>query len=288
MKTLYFDCFSGISGDMTLGALLDLGVDTEVLLEGIKSLGIDGYEIKIEKKLKNGIAGTELTVVLEGEHGHSHDHDHGHSHNHEDHSHDHPHHAHAHNHEHHHAHAHSHENSHEHRTLAVIEEIIDKSTLKDRVKSLSKKIFGVVAEAEGKIHGKPASEVHFHEVGAVDSIIDIIGAAICIDHLGVDRILFSKLPLSHGFVKCQHGIIPLPAPATLEILKGVPVYYSKYSFELVTPTGAAIAKALADGFDIEEDLIVESIGYGLGKKTYEVPNALRVVLFNEKKNHRMR
>jgi uncharacterized protein (TIGR00299 family) protein len=161
--------------------------------------------------------------------------------------------------------------------------MIDNSSLNDNVKHLSKKIFRIIGEAEGKIHGRPLEEVHFHEVGAVDSIVDIVGTAICIDALKPDKIVFSRIPLSKGFVKCAHGLFPLPAPASLEILKDVPVYFTDVKFELVTPTGAGIVKALADGFEDSGDMVIEKIGYGLGKKTYEKPNVLRTYLYSEKK-----
>lgn len=281
MRTLYFDCFSGISGDMTVGALLDVGADEKALLEGLEKLKVDGYRIKIEKKLKNGISGTDFSVILEDHeeyeeheyHEHHHDgHDHDHDHNHDHHV-----------HEHNHGHLHVHNDAHVHRNMSDIEKIINDSGLNERIRKLALKIFKLVAEAEGRIHGKPAEEVHFHEVGAVDSIVDIIGTAICIDSLDVERIVFSSLPLSRGFVRCQHGVFPLPAPATLEILKDVPVYYTDVNFELVTPTGAAIAKGLAEEFGMVGEMEVERIGYGLGKKTYEIPNVLRVMLFNSKK-----
>lgn len=285
MRTLYFDCFSGISGDMTVGALLDLGADEKVLLEGLKQLKVGGYQIKIEKKLKNGISGTDFSVILDDEHHNHEEHEHAHEHNHDEHSHEHHDHDHDHDHEHehHHEHQHTHNDEHVHRNMGDIERIINESELNERVRKLSIDMFKLVAEAEGKIHGKPAEEVHFHEVGAIDSIVDIIGTAICIDNLAVDRIVFSSLPLSKGFVKCQHGMFPLPAPATLEILKNVPVYYTDINFELVTPTGAAIAKGLADEFGMVGELEAEKIGYGLGKKTYDIPNVLRVVLFSSKK-----
>ncbi|KUO70777.1 MAG: hypothetical protein APF77_07630 [Clostridia bacterium BRH_c25] len=273
MRTLYFDCFSGISGDMTVGALLDIGADEKVLLEGLEQLKVEGYRIKVERKLKNGISGTDFSVLLEGHHEHEHEHNHNHDHNH----------SHEHNHEH--EHHHQHDTEHVHRNVGDIEEIISHSGLNERVRKLSTDMFRLVAEAESKIHGKPVEEVHFHEVGAIDSIVDIIGTAICIDNLDVERIVFSSLPLSRGFVKCQHGMFPLPAPATLEILKDVPVYYTDINFELVTPTGAAIAKGLADEFGMVGELEVDRIGYGLGKKTYEIPNVLRVVLFNSKKKN---
>jgi pyridinium-3,5-bisthiocarboxylic acid mononucleotide nickel chelatase len=261
MRTLYFDCFSGISGDMTVGALLDIGADEKALLDGLSQLKVEGYEIKIEKKLKNGISGTDFSVILEEDHDYAVEHEH-HMHDGE-HDNDHLHHEHEHSHEHPHAHEHKHNTKHVHRNMGDIERIINDSRLSARAKKLSMEMFRLVAEAEGKIHGKPAGEVHFHEVGAVDSIVDIIGTAICIDNLNVDRIVFSSLPLSKGFVKCQHGVFPLPAPATLEILKNVPVYYTDINFELVTPTGAAIAKGLADEFGMVGELEVEKIGYGL-------------------------
>jgi pyridinium-3,5-bisthiocarboxylic acid mononucleotide nickel chelatase len=281
MRTLYFDCFSGISGDMTVGALLDIGADEKALLDGLSQLKVEGYEIKIEKKLKNGISGTDFSVILEEDHDYAVEHEH-HMHDGEQ-DNDHLHHEHEHSHEHPHAHEHKHNTKHVHRNMGDIERIINDSRLSARAKKLSMEMFRLVAEAEGKIHGKPAGEVHFHEVGAVDSIVDIIGTAICIDNLNVDRIVFSSLPLSKGFVKCQHGVFPLPAPATLEILKNVPVYYTDINFELVTPTGAAIAKGLADEFGMVGELEVEKIGYGLGKKTYEIPNVLRVMIFSSKK-----
>lgn len=285
MRTLYFDCFSGISGDMTVGALLDLGADENKLIEGLKSLNIGGYDLKIEKQLKNGIMGTSFTVILEGEEAHEHHHDH-HEHEHE---HEHTHEAHNsghHSHDHHeHEQEHTHaERSHEHRGYKDIAHMIDHSNLNDNIKKISKEIFEVIAMAEGKIHGKPMEEVHFHEVGAVDSIIDIVGTAICMDSLNIDEVLFSKIPLSRGFVRCAHGIFPLPAPAAMEILKEVPIYYSDVNFELVTPTGAGIVKALGNGFGEPENGTIEMIGYGLGKKTYDVPNVLRAVIFNKKKS----
>ena len=276
MRTLYFDCFSGISGDMTVGALLDIGADEKVLLEGLKQLKVDGYQIKVEKKLKNGISGTDFSVLLEEQHDHEDHEEHSHAHAHEHHHYDHE-------NEHHHEHQQVQNHEHVHRNMGDIERIINESGLNQRVQKLSIDMFRLVAEAEGKIHGKPAAEVHFHEVGAIDSIVDIIGTAICIDNLAADKIVFSSLPLSKGFVKCQHGVFPVPAPATLEILKNVPVYYTDINFELVTPTGAAIAKGLADEFGMVGELETERIGYGLGKKTYEIPNVLRVVLFNSKK-----
>lgn len=240
---LYFDCFSGISGDMTVGALIDIGVPEEYLIEELKMLGIDDeYELIISKQVKNGIQGTDFDVILKEHHHDDHDH---HSHG---------------------------------RNLRDIEELIDKSKLNDNVKEISKKIFMLIAEAEAKVHGMGLYEVHFHEVGAVDSIVDIVGAAICIDYLKPTKIIASPINTGKGFVRCQHGLIPVPAPATCEILKGVPIYSDEREMELTTPTGAAILKALASEFKELKGLKINRVGYGCGKRNTEKPNLVRVSL----------
>lgn len=246
-RILFFDCFSGISGDMTVGALLDLGIDQEQFLNEMKKLQVDGYKLEIKKSTKKGITGTDFHVILT--HHHHDDEDHHH---------------------------------HDHRNLHDVERIIDESELKEHVKVMSKKIFRLVAEAEAKIHGKPLEEVHFHEVGAMDSIVDIVGTAICMDLLEVDEVYASPLHVGTGFVHCAHGVFPVPAPATLEILKGVPVYNKGIETELVTPTGAAIVKAFSDGFGDIPAMEIHKIGYGLGKKDLEIPNVLRVCLGEKK------
>ncbi len=298
-RILYFDCLSGISGDMTIGALLDLGIDKDEFLEELKKIKIDGYKIEIKKGQKNGITGTDFNVILEHENNHDH-----HSHNNENdhchhehlHSHDDNSHIHEHNHNHdefkehdhihqghtHHSHANAHNHSHVHRNLHDIEHIINKSDLNENVKKMSKEIFSYVAISEAKIHDKPLNEVHFHEVGAVDSIIDIIGAAICIDKLNVDEIYSSPLHIGTGFVNCAHGRIPVPAPATLEILKNIPLYSTGVRSELVTPTGAAIIKAIAKDFIPIPEMTIQEIGYGLGKKDLEITNVLRVNIGKKK------
>lgn len=266
MRVLYFDCFSGISGDMTLGALLDCGIDGEKFKNELSRLNIDGYKIEITRGMKNGISGTDVKVILDSDdhHGHDmlHDHDHGHDH---DHSID------------------GHSHTHVHRNLSDIEKIIDDSTLNDRVKELSKHMFEKVALSEARIHGKDVEEVHFHEVGAVDSIIDIVGTAICMDELKADRFMSSPVNTGMGFVKCQHGIIPVPGPAALEMLKGVPVYSMDINTELVTPTGAAIISTLCSEFGPLPHMVVERCGYGCGKKELEIPNLLRVIIGEDKK-----
>lgn len=268
MRIIYFDCFSGISGDMSVAALLDLGVPQDYLITNLNKLGIsDEYEIIIRKDIKCGIEGTDFNVILkEFEHPIHIDNDHDHDN--EENTYE----------QHEQLHIeHKHEENHG-RNLFVIEGLIDKSDLNDNVKAISKEIFMKVAEAESIVHGKSIYEVHFHEVGAVDSIIDIVGAAICIDYLKPDRIISSPINTGSGFVKCQHGIIPVPAPATVHILKDVPIYCDDREFELTTPTGAAIIKVLADEFKKLPCIRSKRVGYGCGKRDTEKPNLLRVIL----------
>lgn len=275
MKVLYYDCFCGISGDMNLGALLDLGVDKDYLLQELGKLPVDSeYEMKINKAVKMGITGTKVDVILKHP-----DHDqHSHSdmpHSHDDHSHD----GHSHTNEEVHVHQHSdgaHE--HQHRNLQDIERIINGSGLNDQVKKLSLDMFERIARAEAKIHGKSLEEVHFHEVGAIDSIVDMVGAAIAIDYLKVERIMASPVQVGGGFVKCAHGLFPVPAPATMEILKDIPIKSGLVPFETTTPTGAAILAANVEKFSDKMEFSVERIGYGIGNRDLEVPNVLRVYL----------
>lgn len=277
MRTIYFDCFSGISGDMAVGALLDLGVPQDYLISSLDKLGIsDEYKIVISKSVKCGIEGTDFNVILENNglvHAHKseneHECEHLEKHNH--------HHEHGHDH----MHTTSHEDHHHGRNLFVIEGIIDKSDLNDNIKRISKEIFKKVAEAEALVHGKSIYEVHFHEVGAVDSIVDIVGAAICIDYLKPDRVISSPINTGSGFVKCQHGVIPVPAPATMQILRDVPIYCDEREFELTTPTGAAIIKVLANEYKKLPFIKAKRIGYGCGKRNTEKPNLLRVILAEE-------
>jgi uncharacterized protein (TIGR00299 family) protein len=239
VKILYYDCFSGISGDMNLAAMLDLGVDSDFLRSELDKLGLgDEFELKISADMRKGISGVRVDVVLK-----------------------------------HHPHGHHH-----HRNLKDIENIINGSTLDGRVKTTALDIFMKVAEAESKIHVKGLYEVHFHEVGATDSIIDIVGAAICFHALGVDEVYSSPLELGGGMVKCAHGLMPVPAPATSEILKDVPVTIGKVNKETTTPTGAAIIKTLTDKFCTAAGFSIKKTGYGIGHNDNEVPNVLRVFL----------
>src|SRR5699024_6997545 len=240
MRTLYFDCFSGLSGDMVIGALIDAGADPDVLVKGLEKLHIeDEYELKWNKVIKNGITSTKFDVILKDDHGHSHDDDH-----HE--------HSHSHDHDHHH---------HHHRTYRHIKTMIETSDLSEQVKNTALDIFKKIAQAEGQIHGVPLEDVHFHEVGAVDSIIDIVGAAILLDHLNVDVIKASQIPVGSGQIHIDHGIYPVPAPATLEILRGLPIATSELKAELTTPTGAAVAAVMVDDFTTLPAMTVDAIGY---------------------------
>ena len=250
MKTLYFDCFSGISGDMTLAALIDLGVDKDLLIHELQKLNLPGWKIEFSQVSKHGIGAKQTDVILD-EHTHSHSHHH--------HSHD--------------------EHSHEHRTMADIVVLIDNSSISEKAKDLSKRIFMRLAIAEAKIHGTTPDKVHFHEVGAVDSIIDIVGVAICLDILSPDRIYSSILRDGYGFVKCQHGTIPVPVPAVVEMLadRGVNFRQADIEGELITPTGAAIILETAESFGTMPEMKILKTGYGAGKKDFSIPNVLRVV-----------
>ncbi|MGV8057210.1 MAG: nickel pincer cofactor biosynthesis protein LarC [Smithellaceae bacterium] len=239
MKVLYYDCFSGISGDMNLGAMIDLGVDPDYLLSELKKLNIGEYQVEITQDKRKGITGTRVEVVvnpvLSGQ-------------------------------------------VMQERTFTDISRIIGKSDLSTKVKDISLNIFTRIAVAEGKIHGCKADDVHFHEVGAVDSIVDIAGAAICLDYLSPDTIISSPVQLGGGFVRCAHGILPVPAPATVEILQGIPVKTGAVPFETTTPTGAAILAATVDVFTEELDFTPQKIGYGIGHRDTDIPNVLRAYL----------
>lgn len=290
MSTLYLDCFSGISGDMVIGALIHAGADPMILEKELKKLNIEEeYQLKWQEVNKNGITAVKFDVLITekagGSHHHEHSEDasdyHGHSHDHHnegEHSHIHDHlHDDGHEHEHHH-----HEHSHHHhgqRNYQEIVRMIEGSDLTGHVKSMAIKIFTIIGEAEGRIHGVPLERVHFHEVGAVDSIVDIVGTAILIDQLNITEVKSAQVPLGKGKIHIDHGIYPVPAPATLEILKGIPVYAGEVDGELTTPTGAAIAASLANEFTSIPAMKIQSIGYGAGTKTFkDHPNVLRALI----------
>jgi hypothetical protein len=274
MKTLYLDIFSGISGDMLLGALIDLGVDPHKLERELKKLKLDGYHLHVSRKQKSGIEGVKFDVHLVDAHEH---HD-GHEHQHDDHDHGHHHHGHDHHHEHDEEHEHHHDDS---RTFAEIKKLITRSKLSPWVKKKSVAVFQRIAEAEGKIHGMPPEKVHFHEVGAVDSIVDIVGTGIALEMLGKPHVLAAPVVEGVGWVCCAHGRFPIPAPATLAILgaRGIGITQTDEPHELVTPTGAALLAEFAESFGPMSGLVAERIGFGLGTRDHHTrPNVLRAVL----------
>ena len=286
MKTLYLDIFSGIAGDMFIAALLDLGVDAKKLERELRKLKLAGYHLHIARGQKSAIAGIKFDVHLA--HDHDHDHAHGHDRHHEpDHEH---HHGHEHSHEHGHHHTHDHAQAEHHheeqRNFSEIKKIISRSQLSAWVKQKSIAVFQRIAEAEGKIHGLPPNEVHFHEVGAVDSIVDIVGAAIALELLGKPRVIAAPVVEGTGWIKCAHGRFPVPAPATLAILgaRKIPVTQCEEPHELVTPTGAALLAEFVESFGAMENLVAEKIGFGLGTRDNQTrPNVLRAVLGTQSK-----
>ena len=301
MKIAYFDCFSGISGDMFLGSLIHAGLDPNALEAELRKLPLDGWHLHIDTTHRHAIAATRFEVHTDESdhahdaHGHSHshehshdghhhhgDHKHGHDHAHGDHAHAHGDHTHKHDHDHHHApDGHTHE--HPHRGLDAITKIIQASALSDGVKETALRIFDRLADAESAAHQVPKDEIHFHEVGAVDAIIDIVGASVAVHLLGIEEIVASPLPIGRGFVKCAHGLMPIPVPGTLELLKNVPVYPTEINRELITPTGAAIITTLASGFGAHPEMTIEAVGYGAGKRDLkEQPNMLRVTIGKKK------
>ncbi len=234
MVVAYFDCFSGIAGDMILGALIDAGFKVSVLEKELKKLDLTGYRIKTQTVSYNHIAGTDINIEIKEVHSH--------------------------------------------RSLSDIKNLIKNSELEEQIKQKSIKIFQRLGEAESKVHDIPIEEVHFHEVGAVDAIIDIVGSVIGIKNLGIKEVYCSPLPMGKGFVKCSHGILPIPAPATVELVKGIPVYSDERKQELVTPTGAAIITTIADQFGNMPLMKINKIGHGSGKNKSEYPNLLRIFL----------
>jgi uncharacterized protein (TIGR00299 family) protein len=285
MRVAYFDCFAGISGDMTLGALIDAGADVETLREGLASLNLPPWRLEVGQTERHGLGATDVEVIV-GErpaggaptiqppgapdeaHGHDHGHRHGHHHQHkhgdvED------------------EHEHDEEHSHGHgatRGLAEIRGLIRGSTLPERVREQGEAIFTRLAEAEARVHRVSVETVHFHEVGAVDSIVDVLGSVYALHVLGVEQVVASHLPVGHGFIRAAHGLLPVPAPATAELLKGVPLRSVDVEGELVTPTGAALVTSLASRFGSMPNLRLEAVGYGAGKKRFPFPNLLRVLI----------
>lgn len=278
-KILYLDCASGISGDMTVGALLDLGASREKLEKALDSLGVSGYHLHFGRTKKCGIDAYDFDVHLEEEghaHGHhEHEHEHEHSHVHEKIGNDH----------------HDHMHPHVHRNIKDIFKIIDRLEASERVKDMSRHMFEIVAKAESKAHAVPVEEVHFHEVGAIDSIVDVISAAFCLDDLGIQRVVVSPLSEGHGFARCQHGLMPVPVPATANIVaaEGLELKLRDVEGEMVTPTGAAIAAAFRTEDALPKSYKIEKIGIGAGNKDFDHANILRaMILIDETRGEKHR
>ena len=231
----YFDCFCGISGDMTLGAFIDIGVPLSWLKNSLEKLPLKDFDISVESIFRNGIKAQRVNVLTK--------------------------------------------DNLKSRHYSEIKALVQNSHLSRKVKQKSLEIFEKIATAESEIHGQPKEKVHFHETGGIDAIVDIAGTALCLEYLCIEKVIASKIPLGTGFVSCQHGTLPVPAPATISILKGVPVYGTKIPHELVTPTGAAIITSLADSFENIPDMIVKKTGYGAGKRDLKtIPNLLRIII----------
>ena len=270
--TLYFECNSGISGDMAVASMIDLGIDQERLIRTLRSIPADGFDIRISRVYKSGIEVCDFDVVLE-EDNHDHDMDYLYGESHHDH------------HHHHddvgcsHGHHHDHGDHHVHRGLPEILKIIDGTDMTDGARRIAVRMFTILAEAEAEAHGTTVDKVHFHEVGALDSIADIIALAHCIDEISPEHVCFSELYEGTGTVRCQHGVIPVPAPAVLSIVTrfGLPIRISDSKGEYVTPTGAAFAAAVRDS-DVPDRMIVRKVGMGAGKRITDRPGFVRAMI----------
>ncbi len=280
MKTLYFDCAMGAAGDMLTAALLELHPDPAGFVTRLNSLGLPGVEFRAEPSVKCGIRGTHMRVLVHGEeegfgikdqgsgdapheHEHSHDHEHGHSHDHE------------------HGHSHDHENGHSHRhnDLHGIGHLVrDHLELPEAVRNDVLAVYGLIAEAESKVHGVPVEQIHFHEVGALDAVADVTAVCLLMRELAPDRVLASPVHVGSGQVRCAHGLMPVPAPAAAELLKGVPIYGGEISGELCTPTGAALLKYYVNSFGAMPPMRVSAVGYGMGTKDFPAANCVRALL----------
>lgn len=299
---LYLECYSGISGDMMVASLLDLGASKEVLNKALESLPVAGFKIEISRVLKNGLDACDFNVILDekyenhdhdmnylyGEHNHHHnDEHHHHDHDHDkEHHHDHSHHKHDKEHHHDeddHSHEHNDSHHHEHRGLSDIIAIIENTNITKNAKEIAVNIFNILGKAEATAHGVSIDEVHFHEVGAVDSIVDIIAVAVCLDNLQIEEVIVPVLYEGSGFIRCQHGLIPVPVPAVSNIVSNnkLKLHITNIQAELVTPTGAAIVAAIKTEDKLPHEFSIKKIGLGAGKRNYERPSILRAMLIED-------
>ena len=261
MKTLYLECSMGAAGDMLTAALLELIADRQKFVDRMNNLGLPGVYVEAEPAVKCGITGTHMKVTVDGEEEESLD---VHSHHHE------------HDHEHHHEHDHDHE--HHHASAADIEALIDRLAVSERVKADAKAVYALIAEAESQVHGRPVSEIHFHEVGTMDAVTDVVSVCLLMEMIAPDEVIASPVHVGSGHVRCMHGILPVPAPATALILQDVPIYGGQIRGELCTPTGAALLKHFVSRFGDRPVMKTQTIGYGMGKKDFEQANCVRAFL----------
>ena len=279
----------GAAGDMLLASLAELTGDVKACEEKLNSLGIPDVTYVFEKSVKCGIEGTHAHVVVHGveedEHMHEHAHHHEHEHEHAEHDHHHEHthedHVHSDEHEHHHEHEHEHGHHHHHTHMSDIENIINGLNVSDKVKADALAVYGLIAEAESKAHGKPITDIHFHEVGTMDAVADIVGVCVLLEQIAPDRIIVSPLATGYGQVRCAHGILPVPAPATASIIEGIPTYSGDVEGELLTPTGAALLRHFAGSFGSRPVMTIEKTGYGMGRKDFAKANMLRTFIGSE-------
>ena len=268
MKTLYIECNMGAAGDMLLASLAELTGDVKACEEKLNSLGIPDVTYEFEKSVKCGIEGTHANVIVHGveedEHMHEHEHHHEHEHEHAEHD-----------------HHHEHEHHHHHTHMSDIENIINGLNVSDKVKADALAVYGLIAEAESRAHGKPVTDIHFHEVGTMDAVADISGVCVLLEQLAPDRIIVSPLATGYGQVRCAHGILPVPAPATAGIIEGIPTYSGDVEGELLTPTGAALLKHFAGSFGPRPVMTIEKTGYGMGRKDFAKANMLRTFIGSE-------
>ena len=299
-KILYLECESGISGDMTAAALIDLGADRKALDRALSSIPAKGFRTEIASVKKAGIDCCDFRVILDAEHenhdhdmeylhGHSRPDDHGHHHEHENEGHHHDHHEHeseGHHHDHHEHESEGHHHDHHHTSFADIRGMLNEIDMTETARSLSLRIFTILAEAEAKAHGTLPDEVHFHEVGAIDSIVDIVSCAVCFDSLGAEEVIIPYLAEGSGTVRCQHGILPIPVPAVLNIVEtyGIPLKSTGVSGEFVTPTGAAFASAVRTGGTLPKTWKILKTGLGAGKRNYEKASILRAMLIEDEES----
>lgn len=263
MKTLYIECNMGAAGDMLLASLAELTGDVKACEEKLNSIGIPDVTYEFEKSVKCGIEGTHAHVAVHGVEEDEHMHEHAHEHE---------------VHEHHHDHEHEHEHHHHHTHMSDIENIIGGLNISDKVKADALAVYGLIAEAESKAHGKPITDIHFHEVGTMDAVADIVGVCVLLEQIAPAKIVVSPLATGFGSVRCAHGILPVPAPATASIIEGIPTYSGDVEGELLTPTGAALLKHFADSFGTRPVMAIEKTGYGMGKKDFAKANMLRTFI----------